>query len=260
MASDVKECYDWGILGCGWLGLAFARSVMARGGSVWGTARSSKGLKMMEDVGIPAFRMELGGAPVTTAATPPCRTLLVALPAGVGLDGIMNGYRACLTDRTRWTVLISSTSVYPMGEGRHAEADAVHRVSPHSGVDVLEVEQGMAGPACSILRAGGLVGPGRPMFRRPPGDDDHLSIVTAIHQDDVVNAIWHVQEQGLVGPTNLVCPVVRSRAECRTGQSMDSARTFKGRQIRSDRLIESGFTFRHPDPISMPDRHLPSAP
>lgn len=260
MASDVKECYDWGILGCGWLGLAFARSVIAGGGSVWGTARSSTGLNRMEDAGIPAFRLELDGVHVSTPGTPPCRTLLVALPAGVGMEGIIGGYNACLTDRTRWTVHISSTSVYPMGAGRFAEADAVHRVSPHSGVDVLEVEQGVAGPNCSILRAGGLVGPGRPMFRRPPSDDDHLSIMTAIHQDDVVNAIRHVQEQKLVGPANLVCPIVRSRNECRAGQSTDAPRTFKGRQILSDRLIESGFTFRYPDPISMPDRHPPSTP
>lgn len=258
MASDVKECYDWGILGCGWLGLAFARSVLDRGGSVWGTARSIEGLSRISEAGVPAFKMDLNGTHLPAPGPPPCRSLLVALPSGVGHSGIMSGYRTCLSAYTQWTVLISSTSVYPMEPGRYTESDAVHRISPHSGVSVLEIEEAMAGPACSILRAGGLVGPGRPMFRRPPGEGEHQRTMTAIHRDDVVSAIWHARDQSLVGPSNLVCPIVRSRTDCRRGQSHDTGPAIRARHIPADRLMDSGFTFSHPDPMSMPDRVVPS--
>ena len=45
MSSSVKECYDWGVLGCGWLGQAFVRHITSAGGTAWGSARSDESLE-----------------------------------------------------------------------------------------------------------------------------------------------------------------------------------------------------------------------
>ena len=162
MSSGVKECYDWGVLGCGWLGQAFARHIVSLGGTVWGSARSAASLNSIQHVGATAvpFDAQSGEFP----SFPPCRNLLVAWPPQVGASATKRAIEQCRTHHTVWTVCISSTSVYPDSPKVYTEGLAERRISPHSGVCVLDIEKATAGPAVSHLRAGGLLGPERPLY------------------------------------------------------------------------------------------------
>lgn len=155
----------------------------------------------------------------------------------------------------KWTVLISSTSVYP-DEGRSMiEDDAIRRLSPHSGACLLDIEQCFESSRTSILRAGGLFGPnrhpgkfiqGKPLAR--PQD-----AVNMVHQDDVLRAILFSAENQLEGPHNLVAPQHITRAAFyhaagATEHPKDNNSEPQGRKVLADKLQGRGFEFLHPNP------------
>ena len=112
MAPDVNKIFDWGILGCGWLGRAWALDRIQAGESVWGSARRTRILSELEADGIHpvAFDASLEA----NAVWPRCRHLLVALPPSAGEQAFQKA--AAFSNDCDWTVLISSTSVYPDGD------------------------------------------------------------------------------------------------------------------------------------------------
>ena len=254
MASDVKECYDWGVLGCGWLGKAFARQLAEAGQSVWGSTRSQERFPAIADAGAHPVEFDLDHAGHPPTWPPPCHHLLVAVNPSVDTEALGNVLRSAMGERTRWCVVISSTSVYPDEPRNFEETDAMDRTSPHSGVSVLKFEQALASSRTSFLRAGGLIGPGRPLFRptQRPIHENRPLVVT--HVDDIIAAVLHVARHEMSGPTNLVCPIRRTRAEC-TSRSDGTEAASPSRSISSQRILDSGFTFRHPDPCSMSNLH-----
>ena len=251
MAQDVKKDFDWGILGCGWLGTAWGLQCTQRGDSVWGSARKPQALTALEQIGIDPILFDSGRD--ESHAFPACRTLLVALPPSAGLEAFKLG--ANLAESSDWTVLISSTSAYPDEDGEFLEGSAIRRVSPHSGMCLLDLEHLFDPEKTSILRAGGLFGPGRHPggFLRGRPLARATDPVNVVHQDDVLRAIAHVWRTRLAGASNLVAPILTSReafyaaAGALSVDQPDAARA-GGRRILSDRIIASGFSFQHPDP------------
>lgn len=251
MAPDVKKDFDWGILGCGWLGTAWGLQCTQRGNRVWGSVRRPEALASLEQVGIHPVSFNSGRDEAD--ALPDCKTLLIALPPSAGLEAFQRASK--LAGACEWTVLISSTSVYPDEDGEYSEASAIQRVSPHSGMCLLDLEHLFNPETTSILRAGGLFGPsrhpgqflrGRPLAR--PTDP-----VNMVHLTDVLRAIEHVSRTGLAGASNLVAPTLTSREAFYTAAGAvtvnpPSPARAEGRRVLSDRIVASGFSFQHPDP------------
>jgi len=251
MAWDVKKDFDWGILGCGWLGTAWGLQCTSRENRVWGSARRPEALASLEQVGIHPVPFSSDGD--EAQALPECQTILIALPPSAGAEAFQRA--AKLAEACEWTVLISSTSVYPGDDGEYRESDATRRISPHSGMCLLDLEHLFNPETTSILRAGGLFGPsrhpgqflrGRPLAR--PTDP-----VNMVHLTDVLRAIAHVSRTRLAGASNLVAPVLTSREAFYTAAGAvtvnpPSPARAGGRRVLSDRIVASGFSFQHPDP------------
>lgn len=250
MAQDVNKMYDWGILGCGWLGSAWGRQSQKSGKTAWGSARRPEALANLKAAGI--VPMPFDSKDPFPETWPSCQNLLVALPPSTGIKAFkLAAQRAA---EAQWTVLISSSSVYPDGDGAYHEGDAVRRISPHSGVCLLDLETLFNPQTTSILRAGGLFGPGRHpgsfLRNRPlsrPSDP-----INVVHLDDVLGAIEYTSLRQLPGAFNLAAPELKSRAEFysaagaihtpTTGETRE-----EGRRIRSNRIMEHGYQFQHPD-------------
>ena len=251
MASDANKSYNWGILGCGWLGQALCMALQEDQKTCWGTGQSTETLQAIAATGGDAIQWK--GGPFAVSTWPETAFLLVALPPSAGELALDTA--ATLSHEVQHTVLISSTSVYPAEQGRYRESDAIRRISPHSGACLLDIE-GQFDPArTTILRAGGLFGPGRHPrgFLRGRPLTNPAETVNMVHQQDVVRAILHAAEQRLAGPFNVVSPIQTSRSTFYAAAgavpcaSQEQALP-QGRHILSEALLETGFTFLHPDP------------
>lgn len=257
MASVVKECYSWGIVGCGWLGRAFAAHITATGSTAWGTGRTPESCAAIAATGAIPIQLDFENPEVLQHELPKCQHLLVAMPPGAQAAKAAQNVIRRIMDESEWSVLISSTSVYPEEEGVFTEVDAVRRISPHSGIAVKDVEAYYAQSSASILRAGGLIGPGRPLFRpsSPSNASRPQRLLNVVHISDVIRAILHVTENRIQGPINLVCPVSRTRNEITSPVPEGTAKPLTGKKVSADRLLASGFSFLHQDPAGIPDLH-----
>lgn len=247
MASDANKSYNWGILGCGWLGQAACRAMTGQGWTCWGTGRAQDTLDAIAHA---------GGTPMAWSAdspdsdVPTPELLLVALPPSAGMEAFK--WAASRFSGADHTILISSTSVYPGEAGSYVESDAIRRTSPHSGVCLLDLEQLFDPSRTSILRAGGLFGPGRhpKSFLRGQALRDPEGAVNMVHQTDVVRAILHAAAHRLSGPWNVVAPQPVSRAEFyHAAGAVDASpkpdQPLTGRRVLSEALVQSGFQFQH---------------
>lgn len=252
MASIVKDCYAWGVLGCGWVGAAFAREVTRQGERVWGSARRAESLENVAANGAVPIPHDALGSGHEGPEFPPCRKLLVALPAGIGIGAITEAVSRARSIRTEQVVVISSTSLYPDQPRVFSEEDAVSMPSPHSGVRMLDLERALDASGTTFLRAGGLIGPQRPLFRAGVHRPMDRPLVI-IHQDDLVRAILHAADHALMGAFNVVCPVLSTRRDC-LGEGRAHPEV-GGRRISTHKLLATGFDFLHPDPRTMPDLH-----
>lgn len=255
MASIVKECYSWGVVGCGWLGQAFARHRMERGEAVWGSGRTPKTLEDIKASGAHPLAVDFAEKN-PTSHWPSCQHLLVALPPSALMHNSARSAIKTAMEKAQWTVLISSTSVYPEPNGRYVEDDAIHRISPHSGVSVKAMEETFSNSKTSILRAGGLIGPGRALFRNKQRNPmvDPTRILNVVHQEDVIAAIVHLAKARRQGPYNLTCPISRSRQDILASSStIQPQAPAQSRVISAQKILDSGFAFLYPDPMSMPD-------
>jgi len=250
MAQDVNKMYDWGILGCGWLGSAWGNRCQKGAKTAWGTARRPEALAQLKAMGIAPIAFDAQGQLLST--WPPCQHLLVALPPSAGTDAFK--LAANMAEASKWTVLISSTSVYPDGDGPYNEGDAVRRISPHSGACLLDLETLFDPQTTTILRAGGLFGPGRHPggFLRNRPLSKPTDPVNVVHLDDALGAIEHTSQNTLPGAFNLTAPELISRAEFYSAAGAisppnESETRAQGRRILSNRITKHGYRFLHPN-------------
>lgn len=260
MASNVNKFYEWGILGCGWLGQAVARSLAKESVSAWGSGRHLSTLRDIEQSGAVPITIDFAQGPPFSAEWPQARFLLVSLPPSAGVEAFESAARHAERWPELWTILVSSTSVYPATPGQYREPDAIRRVSPHSGACLLDLERLFPSKRTSIVRAGGLFGPNRHPrhFLRTPQLKDPHGAVNMVHQEDVVRAIRFLAQRRMAGAFNAVAPVLTTRLDfyraAGATQAMPSpdltpaACAPQGRRILSQSLMEAGFSFIHPDP------------
>lgn len=265
------------IVGAGDVGGRLAVNLALLGHEVWALRRS-----------LPAERDTLAGvhclvADVTqpqSLAILPERLDIVVTALSPGESGVA-AYRRVYVEGTRnlmqalagqhllhqfW---VSSTSVYGQSQGEWVEADTPAQAGSDTAAELLVAESVVqaAGWPHSIVRFGGLYGPGRhwllrwvqsgrPVQQQPP------SWSNRIHVEDAAGLLTHLVGQALAGqppkqiyigvddaPTpqhevlfwladQLGCP--RPPVENKTDASL-------GKRLSNRSLRESGYTLRYPD-------------
>jgi nucleoside-diphosphate-sugar epimerase len=220
----------WVIIGCGYTGTRLARRLLAAGASVRATRRTPEATReLAAELGDVAdgrlATLPLDLATLATPATPVTGAAGAAGAAGAGEQGqltawlpvgaiIVDAAPPALGDTSgethlvacaraadaRRIVYISSTSVYPPGDGSWTDEDAPVAPASDQGQARLAAESAIfegarAGAIEAVsLRAAGIYGPGRGVPTRLHqgtyriiGDGDTL--VSRIHVDDLVAII-----------------------------------------------------------------------
>jgi len=198
-----------GIIGCGWLGLPLAKSLIQDGYQVFGSTTNSLKLAILEEEGISPYLIILGQDGITGSITEfldRVDVLIINVPPRLRGNNIENYVLKMkfLFDETGKSsvnkiLFVSSTSVYGAAEGAITE-DTVPMPVTESGRQLLEVEkifQKDKSIQTTIIRFGGLIGPKRHPITILSGKKELSNgneLVNLIHLDDCIHLIKAVLE------------------------------------------------------------------
>jgi nucleoside-diphosphate-sugar epimerase len=187
------------ILGCGWYGLALAKALMARGETVKGSTTSAEKLMALKAEGIIPFLIDLSADEAAYDTNFfRCDVLVIAIPpksrsgeGGEYVPKLQRVINAINQHQIKKVILISSTGVYADLNMKVNEV-AAPQPNTASGKILLEAEElfrQQTAFKATVIRFGGLIGPGRDPGRFFAGKKDipnGLAPVNMIHLDDCI--------------------------------------------------------------------------
>lgn len=201
------------ILGCGWLGLPLAQSLINEMPDVIvkGSTTSQSKLPLLKQAGIESYLIRLPDDlhDPESASFWESDVLFLNIPPSAGKDSSLQSYPGLISDiaerakkgGTRRIIYTSSTSVYSETGGITSEGDAKPgTAATPSGESVLKAESVIADSDLEyvILRLGGLYGYDRHPVKYLSGKkglSDPLKPVNLIHQDDCIRVVHEVLRQ-----------------------------------------------------------------
>ncbi|MCX7545549.1 Rossmann-fold NAD(P)-binding domain-containing protein [Marinicella gelatinilytica] len=188
-----------GIIGSGWLAQAMARAWRAKG-QITLTTRDSEKQQQLIDQGFNCVIYELGDELPFLASID---TLIIATTSKQ-----LNAHQSLIKHLEQFPDLkilfTSSTSVYPNDSKTHAE-DSKQVITDHP---LYLIEQCLQQhPETTVIRCGGLIGPGRHpgrFFRDKPIPSPHAP-VNLLPLVDAVGVYWFIIEQNIGNMTINAC-------------------------------------------------------
>ncbi|WP_374951957.1 SDR family oxidoreductase [Mucilaginibacter sp.] len=204
------------ILGCGWYGLALAKTLVSKNIAVNGSTTSADKLQVLNDAGIKPYLIDLSAVIAPTDFFD-VDVLVIAVPpksrSGEGAEYVPKMQRvidAVNIGAVKRVVLISSTGVYA---DLNREVDEL--TNPQSATqssiilhDAEELFRHQTGFQTAIVRFGGLIGPGREpgrFFAGKTNIPNGLAPVNVICLDDCIAFTEAVINQDAFGHTFNAC-------------------------------------------------------
>jgi nucleoside-diphosphate-sugar epimerase len=209
------------VLGCGWLGLPLAQTLLAQGHRVLGTTTTPEQLPVLAAAGIEPHLLQLGAdfgagdeARLATILSQ-ANVLVLNVPPRAAVAGgypqlLRPVHRAVAAARLQAVLFVSTTGVYPDEPRLMREQDAISTRDAAS--DVLRTE-GHFVPRygqwkSTVVRLGGLIGPDRAPGRFLAGRRDLAqgdAPVNLLHLTDAVGVLSTIIKENIWGYTLNVC-------------------------------------------------------
>jgi nucleoside-diphosphate-sugar epimerase len=225
------------ILGCGWLGLPLAKSLIENGFSVNGSTTSIEKLSVLENAGIRPYMIALSENETTGNLIDfleNSKILIIDVPPklrGSATENFVSKIKNVIPFIEKSAVenvlFISSTSVY--GEDNLVVTEETElNPDTESGRQLLETEQFLQSNSnfkTTILRFGGLIGEDRNPIKFLAGRkniENPNAPINLIHQDDCIGIILEILKSNSWNETfNAVTPFHPSRKEYYTQKAID---------------------------------------
>ena len=206
------------ILGCGWLGLPLAKSLIAKGFSVKGSTTSLEKISLLEKVGINPFIVSLSAVEVSDETKISIENflenseiLIIDIPPKLRgdskesfVDKIQNIIPFIEKSSVKKVIFVSSTSVYGDTSTMLTITELDKSIpETESGKQLLESESLLLNNEnfqSTIIRFGGLIGDDRQPTRALSGRkniENPDGPINFIHQDDCIGIIETVIEKRL---------------------------------------------------------------
>ncbi len=203
------------VLGCGYVGAAFASQAQAHGHAVVGVVRSVESRDRLRAHGVAAVACDLQGDDWSALPAAADVVVYAASTGGAGADAYALTYDAGVRRALAWAgsvgaghfIFTSSTGVYRQDDGTVVTEDSPVGGTPTADA-ILAGERAVLSSGlarATVLRFGGLYGPGRhyllDQLRRGEnvigGRVDHF--VNYLHRDDAAGAILATVEGAAPG-------------------------------------------------------------
>lgn len=214
-----------GVLGCGWLGLPMAKSLLKKGFYVRGTTTSSEKLDLLAAEGIEPFQIEVSPEEISGDIENflvRLKVLIVDIPPGLRKEpqkkfseGIRKLSQVVEKAGVKKVIFVNSISVYEeTGTFRIYSEDTAPNSRSSAGKELATAENIMYANSSrdtTVVRFGGLIGSGRHPVKYLAGRKDlanPLGPVNLIHQKDCIGIILKILEKDLFGEEyNAVYPL-----------------------------------------------------
>ena len=232
------------ILGCGWLGLPLAKSLIEKGFSINGSTTSVEKIAVLEKVGISPFLVSLSAVEVLEETKNSIEKflknsefLIIDIPPKLRGDSkenfvakIQNIIPFIEKSSVEKVIFVSSTSVYADDTSTALSVTELDKPNPdtESGKQLLETEQLLQSSSnfqTTIVRFGGLIDEdrhpikflaGRKNIENPEGP------INLIHQIDCIGIIEAIVcNSELFGVFNAVTPFHPTRKEYYTQKAIE---------------------------------------
>ena len=204
------------ILGCGWLGLPLAKSLLEKGFSINGSTTSVEKIAVLEKAGIHPFLVSLSAVEVLEETKISIENflknseiLIIDIPPKLRGDSgenfvakIQNIIPFIEKSSVEKVIFVSSTSVYSDNNSIITE-ETKPNPDTESGKQLLEAEQLLQSNSnfqTTILRFGGLIGDDRHPIKFLAGRKDIENpngLINLIHQIDCIGIIEEIIKKGL---------------------------------------------------------------
>ena len=192
------------ILGCGWLGLPLAISLLQENFSIKGSTTSKSKLITLKGLGIEPFLIDLASDKEISLEFLDTDILIIAIPHKEEKD-FKNLIRQIEKHGSKQIIFISSTSVYPTLNSIVDENTATLRTPLRIVEELFEKNQNFQ---TTIIRFGGLFGydrqPGR-FFRKRGLVPNPEGFVNLIHRDDCIAILKKVIYKNIQGEILNAC-------------------------------------------------------
>lgn len=262
------------LLGCGWLGLPLAHTLVESGYEVWGSTTTAAKFSTLEAAGVHPVLLQLSPELSLPAVDPFFKNdvLIISLPPRRKTGSIVN-YLLQLKEiaerigevRFKGILLFSTTGVYSrdaMGSLREEDADTLNELW-----QAEEIIRSSSPRQTTVIRFGGLIGPSRHPGRFLAGKKGLLNgdePVNLIHQKDAVGITRAIIEKNIWGETfNAVAANHPSRKEFYTRAAASLGlelpeflpdRPSPDRVINADKVrTKLSYSFEFDDPFAMID-------
>lgn len=206
------------ILGCGWYGLPLAKALLALGHHVKGSTTSQDKLSLLTESGIGAYLLNLDpGNSINASDFFKSDLLIVCLPPKRNSDHLLSYTKKiskiadlAIQYKTAQILYISSTSVY-QEENQIVDESTIPRPETPSAKQILQAEQLLKGTTffeTTIIRFGGLIGPGRlpgRFFSGKKNIPNGKAPINLIHLTDCIGLTLHIIQNGAFGHVYNAC-------------------------------------------------------
>lgn len=258
------------ILGCGWLGLPLAKSLLEKGYSVQGSTTSIEKISILKNEGITPFQISLGEDKIEGEIDlflANSEILIIDIPPKLRGDSKENFVGKIQTlvpfiekSSIKKVLFVSSTSVYSDDNSTITEEFKPNPDS-ESGRQLLAAEKMLQSNSyfkTTVVRFGGLIGHDRHPIKflaARKNIENPNAPINMIHQEDCIGSIEAVLNKNSWNETfNAVAPFHPSRKEYYTQKAIDfglplpefdESKPSDGKLILSTKIEEVlGYTFK----------------
>lgn len=256
-------------MGCGWLGLPLAKTLLSKGYSVSGTTTSPEKMEELRALGISPFQINLSPNAIEgdiKEFLSKLDVLIINVPPklrGTQRESYVDKMQLLLTEieasHLSKIVFVSSTAVYGDAEGEVTEA-TIPIPTTESGKQLLVCEQLFQNTSdlkTTIIRFGGLIGPKRHPITMLSGRQNLSNgnaPINLIHLNDCIKMIITIIEKDYWDETfNGVYPLHPTKREYYTSEAKKrnlepphySSETdnASGKMVLSQNYLDKGHAF-----------------